>query len=88
MEPFFVVCLDCHDARPWHHRDDKMGCPNGCDARYSMPWLDGFGPDEVPVPRHPSSQYGDVDAWPENTSPAIHVNNVTEMRALCNGNTV
>lgn len=83
MEPFFLVCLDCRNARPWHHRSDDLGCPNGCDARYSMPWFSGFGPDRVPAPRHRSYLYGPGDKWPEGKKPGIHVNNTAEMRAMC-----
>ena len=84
MEPFFLLCLDCHNARVWHHRSDHLDCPHGCDGRYTIPWFDGFGPDETPVPRHKSSLYGDgSDAFPESKLPAIHVNNLPEMRELC-----
>ena len=83
MEPFFVVCLQCHNARPWHHRASRE-CPNGCEVRYSQPWFDGFGPDETPIPRHKSAMYGDdSDKWPDTDIAAIHVNNITEMRELC-----
>ena len=84
MEPFFLLCLECHNARTWDYRSDDADCPHGCDARHTIPWFDGFGPDEVPVARHPSSAYGDgSDAWPESRIPAYHVNNIMEMRAAC-----
>ena len=84
MEPFFLICLECHNARPWQHRSDHLDCPNGCDGNQSIPWFDGFGPDEKPVARHPSGLYGDgADIWPDSTDPAVHINNMAEMRELC-----
>ena len=83
MEPFFLVCLDCRNARPWHHRSDDLDCPNGCDSRYSMPWFSGFGPDGAPVPRHTSCMYGQRYGWPESGKPDLRVDNMAEMRAMC-----
>ena len=84
MEPFFLLCLSCHNARVWHHRDEIADCPNGCEAHHTIPWFDGFGPDEAPVPRHRSHRYGDgSDRWPESREVAFHVNNIAEMRGMC-----
>ena len=78
-----MVCVMCHNARIWHHRSNDLKCPNGCDARFSMPWFSGFGPDRVPVPRHRSYLYGTGERWPASDKPDIHVNNVKEMRSKC-----
>lgn len=83
MEPYMVICLACHNARAWHHNSDHVACPNGCDPRYTAPWFNGFGPDEKPVPRHPSMLYGKGVEWPDSNQVALHVNNMTEMRELC-----
>ena len=61
MEPFFLICFDCHNAYVWHHRDGDWQCPQGCDPRFTTPWNFGFGPDKRPVPRHDSRLYGDGD---------------------------
>ncbi|MXX21478.1 MAG: hypothetical protein F4W68_06810 [Cenarchaeum sp. SB0661_bin_35] len=84
MEPFFLICLQCHNARTWHHRSENMRCPNGCDIRCSMPWNRGFGPDVKPVPRHDSALYGDgIDEWPDTDTPAFHIHNISEMKQKC-----
>lgn len=83
MEPFVLLCMACHNARVWHHRSDHVDCPKGCDSRFSVPWFNGFGQDERPVPRHPSQLYGKATEWPESKQVALHVNNITEMREIC-----
>lgn len=82
MEPFFLLCFDCHNAYVWHHRDGDPKCPNGCDPRFSTPWNFGFGSDKRPVPRHDSREYGDGDGWPEYDVIYPYVKNEAEMREL------
>ncbi|MXY61009.1 MAG: hypothetical protein F4Y82_02695 [Cenarchaeum sp. SB0665_bin_23] len=83
MEPFFVICLECHNAYTWHHRDEPE-CPNGCDIRYSMPWNGGFGPDRKPTPKHDSVIYDKyTDEWPDPKDPDFYVKNLSEMKQKC-----